>query len=78
MSRKRKIMSQQKIEKQRDKSRKVCRDKDFNVAINSSASGKDQGMKYVMTFSKSVTTWSSDLVVKDNKIMLRHIKYMLL
>ena len=38
------------------KSRQVYCDKDFNVAINSSASDKDQGMKYVATFSKFVVT----------------------
>ena len=49
-------MSLQKMEEKLDKPRKVCLEKDFNVATNSSASDNDQRRKYVATASESVAT----------------------
>ena len=57
------------MEKKRDKLRKVCQEKDFNVATNSSASDNDQRGKYVETSSESVMSQSSVSAVQDNKTM---------
>ena len=48
----------------------------FYVATNSSTNNKDQGRKYVATFSKYVVTQSSELAFPGNMSMSRQKSFM--